>query len=224
MQSDHSHFAAARFGGTHHLPGFVVVLRDWLDLKLVSMNLRSSCLQILSASLLFCSTGSAALMIQYQTDSLGGNLYRYTYTPGNYSFGVNQDFDIRFEAGLYSNLVNGVAPASFDLAVFEPNYPPGMSGDYDPLALVNNPPLTGTFAVSFAYLGSGTPGSQYFTVSQFDPDGKLIELISAGQTFPSLTQTDPSLSSVPEPGSLALLIAGVAALVHRRKHLRSVRH
>lgn len=178
------------------------------------MGILRNCRRVTLGLLLCCISSSAAIIVQYQAASLGGNLYRYTYFPSGYSFSPNQDLDIRFDPALYSNLLNGVAPASFDLAVFQPNNPPGAPGDYDPLALINNPPLTGTFAISFTYLGTGAPGSQPFFINQFDPAGNLIARIDSGRT----------VSSIPEPSSLVLLLAGVAALVHWRKRIASVLH
>jgi hypothetical protein len=66
------------------------------------------------------------------------------------------------------------------------------------------------FSVEFDFLGSGTPGSQAF---QFLTSS--LELLDSGFTQRAV------VTSVPEPGSLGLLAAGLAALIIVRK--RSLR-
>lgn len=62
----------------------------------------------------------------------------------------------------------------------------------------------GGFSVTFDYLGAGTPGSQLFSI--VDPNS-FDELDSGAR------------SSVPQPGTLQLMLAGLGALAYwQRRH------
>ena len=157
----------------------------------------------LSAAVLAANL-SAAAIVQFQVTDLGGTLHRYNYSVSGYAFQQNQELAISFAPALYGTLSNGVAGSGFSLLLLQPNNPPGVSGDYSALALMNNPSLAGPFRVDFIFNGSGTPGAQPFLVNQYDQSGNFISTISSGVTT-------PSGPSVPEPRSFSL--AGVALLV-----------
>src|SRR5437588_331544 len=70
-------------------------------------------------------------------------------------------------------------PSVISLILFQPNNPPGATGDYIALAQVNNPPLTGPFSVVFVFKGMGTPGAQPFVVEQFDQNGNFVPCVGS---------------------------------------------
>jgi hypothetical protein len=157
----------------------------------------------------------AAANVAFQITSLGSNNYRYDYAVSGIQFQMNQEFDLRFDPALYSTLSNGVAPAGFDLLLLQPNNPPGVSGDFSAMALVNNPSLSSGFRVDVVYLGNGTPGAQPFFINQLDANGNILSVISNGTTAP------PG-GSVPEPAGWTLagagfLIGGLWRVVRRKQ-------
>ena len=91
--------------------------------------------------------------------------------------------------------------ADFDLLTVQPDLALASNGFYDALALRNNPSLADLFKVRFVWLGTGTSGSQPFTVYNAD-----FSTQSQGQT-----------TSVPEPSALALLLAALGAFARRRQ-------
>src|ERR1700730_12481356 len=98
------------------------------------------------------SVNLSAATIDFSVSTVGVNpsgetLYRYLYSLAGVSLLNNQEVDIRFGPVLYGTLSNGVAPAGFNLQLLQPNNPPGASGDYSVLALLNNPPVSGVFSV-----------------------------------------------------------------------------
>ena len=133
--------------------------------------------------------------IQYDVYSLGGSSYRYDYSVSGIFFQANQVLDIRFDPSLYGTLSNGMAPSGFVAILLQPNNPPGDSGDYKALALLDEPAFSGMFSVEVVYLGSGTPGSQQFVVDQYDGRG----VFQQHTTTAGITTT----SEVPEPLSFS---------------------
>ncbi len=145
----------------------------------------------------------AAPIVGFQVSSLGPNFYRYTYFPSGIAFTANQELDILFDPATYGTLSNGKAPSGFDVLLVQPNNPPGAFGEYSALALVNNPPLTGTFSVDFTFLGLGLPGSQPFTINQLDANGRIVS------TTPQQLTTPQGSTNVPEPATVSLAAAGM---------------
>jgi len=143
----------------------------------------------------------AAGTIHYVVTNLGANEYRYTYIPSGFTFLINQELDIQFDASLYSNLTNGVAGAGFDLVLLQPNNPPGLPGDYSAVALINNPPLDGPFSVDFTYLGSDMPGPQPYFINQYDENGEFLGTLESGTT-----------SLIPESATAGLAGLGLAVM------------
>jgi hypothetical protein len=177
-------------------------------------------------NLLTCLIGAGLFAVNLQAATvgftvspLGGSNFRYTYDFTALSLLANQEVDIRFSPTLFSTLTNGIAGANFSLAVFQPNNPPGASGDYAALALINNPPLSGPFRIDVTFLGTGTPGSQPFFINQYDAAGNFLRVVDSGSTTP------PG-GNVPEPatwllGSAGLIFTGIASTLRRRRtHLR----
>lgn len=158
--------------------------------------------------------GSAtAATIQYSVTNLSGNQYRYTYTFSGFTLQLNQAVDIDFDSTLYNTLSNGVVGTGFAVFIIQPNTPPGPGGVYTAEATVNNPSLAGPFSIDFLYTGIGTPGSQPFTIDQFDGSGGFV------------SQLDSGITAAPEPGSFAFAVAGlllVGGYAVRRRSKRSV--
>lgn len=137
------------------------------------------------------------------TNGSGDSVYHYVYTLVGDPLLLNQEVEIRFAAGLYGLLSNGVAPAGFDLLLIQPNQPAGAVGRYSALATVDHLSLSGEFRVDAVFLGSGTPGPQPFAINQLDAQGGIVTL---------------DVSSVPEPGTWWLGFSGLlaAGIVKRR--------
>lgn len=148
----------------------------------------------------------------------GEDLWRYDYTVSGPSFQQSEFFDIYFDPSLYAMLTAGPAPnADWDVLILQQpnsaNLPPFDVGIFDAFALVGSPSLSGAFSVSFVYLGTGIPGSQVFEI--YDADSSLVET--------GLTTVPRAEEVIPEPSTLALLLAGLAACqihAHLRKQSR----
>jgi hypothetical protein len=131
-------------------------------------------------------------------------LYRYTYSISGLSLHKNVEIDIRFDPTLYGPLSAGIAPPDFDVLLLQPNNPTGAFGDYKPLALVDDPNMSGPFSVEFVYLGDGAPGAQPFLINEYDDNLNFVRTIGAGST-------QAVSDVVPEPATL--LLAGGALLM-----------
>ncbi len=189
--------------------------KGWSDMMWKNRNVQRVGWGVIAAALLFSSSLHASA-IEFQVTPLGSGVYRYNYMVSGFQFQANQELDLRFDPALYGALSNGVAPPGFDLLLLQPNNPPGTSGDYSALALVNMPSLT-PFSVDFAFLGAGVPGPQPFFINQLDASGNLIATIASGSTTSATARA-------PEPRSfslvsLALLMGGAAVCFKGRRRL-----
>ena len=174
-------------------------------------------------------TNLSADSVQYQLTSLGGGTYQYQYfLSGNFNPpdpGTYLALDITFDTS-YSNLVNTSSSSSSWLSFVlqpVPGNPPGP-GDYIAEAKVTNPPLNGTFSVSFAYSpvsgDPAVPGPQAWMEDEFNKsDGSIFQ---PSAPLPSGLTTLQSTADpvVPEPSSFALsgmLLAALICFAVRRK-------
>jgi len=135
-------------------------------------------------------------------------LWRYDYIVTGHSFLASEFFDVYFDPLLYGTLTAEVSPsADWDVRILQQpnaaNLPPFDRGMFDAFALVDNPSVAGTFAVSFVYLGSGSPGAQPFEV--FAANSNLLE---SGLTSPAAT-------AIPEPSTVLLSLLGMACYTVR---------
>ena len=96
---------------------------------------------LLLSALLAVSLSATTIQYQVTTNGTTGT-YQYFVSgfvaqqscPANQSIQCNNEIDILFDTPLFSQISNGVAPAGFDLLLFQPNNPPQAAGDYSALA------------------------------------------------------------------------------------------
>lgn len=191
--------------------------------------------QILLSGLLAFSL-SAGTVVQYQLTTTGTTGI-YQYTVSGFGFSANQPclsdsvpagnpglecfdvLDIEFDPNVFSQISNGVAPAGFDVLLFQPNNPPQAPGDYIAEAIVNQPSLNGIFSVDFALTGNGTPGSQQYSIDQFDTAGLFMGAVPLDASGATVGNTVLPATATPEPASLSLcgaaFIAGSVLLAFR---------
>jgi hypothetical protein len=174
------------------------------------MSIHRQLPRILLLSALLAVSLSGSPIVQYQVTT-NGTTGTYQYFVSGFDFLANEELDIQFgqpgSNNVFGQLSNGKAPAGFNLLLFQPNNPPQAPGDYSALAVVGHPSLAGTFSVDFTLTGTGVPGSQSFSISQFDSNGNFVSLAASGTT-------QLLGSGVPEPASflpcgVALIIVGI---------------
>lgn len=151
-----------------------------------------------------------ATIITYDTTNLGGGRWEYSYNILNDTLGSPiEEFTIFFDYGLYDLLSIDTPKANWDGLTVNPDLIFGFpqAGFYDALSLASGiaPGASeGGFMVSFNWLGTGTPGAQYFeVVSPSD-----FSVLDSGNTTP-----------VPEPGTLMLLGSGIISLIGLRRRI-----
>src|SRR5436190_18069750 len=134
----------------------------------------------------------------------GEDFWRYDYRLIDLSFFADQGFSIGFDPSIFLSLRTPPppVPAQWDVLLVQPSAAIPSDGLYDALALVDNPPVDGLFSVEFVFGGPGSPGSQPYSLNQFDSSGTLLGVFGSGETI-------PELASVPEPGTEVLTIAGM---------------
>jgi hypothetical protein len=169
---------------------------------------------ILLVFLIWLAPYAAATTISFTTANVSGDIWQYQYSVTNDSLlGPIDEFTIYFDKNGFSNLNVEASPAAWDSIAIEPDLEIPSDGFFDSLATGSGiaPGATlGGFAVSFQYLGLGTPGSQPFQI--VDPSD--FNVIDSGLTTPAGVTPPPP--SVPEPGSIALMALGLAALARSR--------
>jgi len=151
-----------------------------------------------------------ATIITYDTTNLGGGRWEYTYNILNDTLGAPiEEFTIYFDYGLYSDLSIDTPKANWDGLTVNPDLILGIPqpGYYDALSLVSGiaPGSTESgFLVSFNWLGTGTPGVQYFEI--VNPSD--FSVVDSGNTTP-----------VPEPGTMMLLGSSLLGLIGLRRKI-----
>jgi PEP-CTERM motif len=171
-------------------------------------------LTIMIGILFAAVSGVYATTIMYDLSNLGGNHWEYTYSVTNDSMSSTiEEFTIYFNLDFYKNLPVTSSIAGWDELVVQPD-PALGDGFYDALALMTGIAQGATlsgFSVSFDWLGTGSPGSQYFEV--IFPFSSPVEVLEQGYTMASATP-------VPEPGTLLLLGSGLISLIGIGKRLK----
>jgi len=158
-------------------------------------------------SLSIASTAAASI-IRFELTNVAGSTWQYDYSVENDSLvGPLEEFSIFFELGLYESLSVAATPEGWDGLVAQPDAEIPDDGFFDAIALSDGiaagTELSG-FSVRFDWLGTGIPGSQAFDIV----DPLSLETIESGQT-------------VPEPGALALVLAGLGLVAERRVRRRA---
>ena len=135
---------------------------------------------VFAAGLLTVGNLHAGLILQYETSNVGSTptgdpIFRFTYFLSGGSLNAGDELEIDFDPALYGELSNASAGAGFDVALFQTNNPPGSTGIYSALAIVNNPSLATPFMTDAVYLGQGTPAPQPVFINQYDASGDADE-------------------------------------------------
>lgn len=139
--------------------------------------------------------------------AVGGNRWTVDYLV-THGFGdpVIDEFTVHFDRALYTELSVAASPPAWGSLVVQSDLSIPADGFFDSLAIGTGieagKSQTG-FAVSFLFLGVGTPGSQRFEVV----DPFTFEVLRSGSTV---------VSNVPEPGIYLLAGVGVLLLLSRR--------
>lgn len=129
-----------------------------------------------------------AASVTFTVTPLGGVNWRYDFVVTNDALSVPiEEFTVYFAPDRYSNLVAGPTPG-WDMLVVQPDPLIPDDGFYDglvlsPVGIVPGASQAG-FAVTFKYLGTGSPGAQPFEIV----DPRTFQTVFAGMSRPSVTQ------------------------------------
>jgi len=166
----------------------------------------------------FALSAAHAGIVDFSVTFLGGSSWRYDYTINNTTPSAGFDeLTIFFDSTKYANLTNGIAPFGWDPLLIQPDTGIPADGYFDvisPTGILADGVTVSGFSVTIDYLVSGAPGAQPFDLIE----SRSFAVLSSGRSV------DPNASTVPEPGSLALVFLGVgcAYLARRRVSRGSV--
>ncbi|MEO7386772.1 MAG: hypothetical protein ABIX37_07555 [Gammaproteobacteria bacterium] len=152
---------------------------------------------------------AGATTVAYSVANVAGDNWNYSYALSNDTLAsAIREVSIYFDPASFANLAITSAPAGWDTIIIQPD--PGLpaAGFADILALPGGlaPGATlGGLAISFTYLGTGTPGSQSFDV--VDPES--FATLASGTT-----------SAVPLPGGFWFVATATGALLLRARRRR----
>lgn len=179
------------------------------------------CLGLVFAAVLATVT-SAAATISTQiaangTDGSGREIYDYSFILEDVIMSAGEELNIRFDVNLFHGLSNPTGPAELDILLFQPNIPPGASGDLSALALVGIPPISGPLGVrATLQLGAQPPLNLPFTINRFelrDPQNQPCEVLGETCTstpVPIATGTTVAANGeIPEPGTWFITAGGL---------------
>jgi hypothetical protein len=161
-------------------------------------------------ALLFATAAPArAVEITYRAVDVadtvvGEDRWLYQYWLDEFPFDAGYGFSVYFDPALYFDLATPAAPSAWDAIAIEPDANLGDDGLYDAEALVDLPSVNGTFAVSFVWLGAGTPGAQPFDVREPAPSFAPVP-------------GESGTTVLPEPATCTLGMGAIASLAARRR-------
>lgn len=142
------------------------------------------------------------ISVQYTTINLGSSTWQYNYTLQG-SFLANWGVAIYFPTPAYGEPITDLGTGGLDWLsfAFQPDPSIPAPGEFDIVALIDNPSLSSMFSVTFQWNQTGTPGTQAFDLFDFTNGA---ELLASGNTTAAAT-------AVAEPSSLTLMLfAGLA--------------
>jgi len=151
--------------------------------------------------------------------------YLFSFSVSGVSFAPYEALDVSFPAAQYSSLSNPTAGSGFSAFVLQPNSPLGVPGDYIAEALVNGPSLASPFTVAGHYTTSGDPRTRTlsYEFDQYTSSGDFVGIVSANGS-PLEGNVVINAPGVPEPGTAALMLLGLAAAIpiayRRRRHVQ----
>jgi hypothetical protein len=151
-------------------------------------------LGFLVGQLMFADT----IAVQYTLSDLGSGQWQYDYILQG-SFSANWGVAIYFPGPDYSGPITDLGTGGVDWITFalQPDSSIPAPGEFDIVALADNPLLSSTFDVTFLWNKTGTPGSQMFDL--YDFSNESAQLLGSGETTPALV-------AVPEPASGAFIV------------------
>ena len=182
---------------------------------------RAACALMLLAT--SAVTVAAPVRIDFALSSLAApGRYQYIYTVTNVSLATPVSwFSVDFDPAFYDE--SSLLVTSFGLGNWTEQIlasVPGLPTQYDAYKTIGAPLGIGDsetgFTIQFTWLGTGTPGSQAFTV--YDPG--TLNVLNTGLTTLVGAPPPPPPSGVPEPSSLALVLFALGGTVAVGRHSR----
>jgi hypothetical protein len=177
---------------------------------------RKKWLAAASLTLLFQAPGMdcRAAVILFTASNLtdttpGEDLWLYQYRVSDFAFGAGQGFSITFDRDLFTKLQSPPTPVNggWNAITLQPDLALSSHGLYDAQALGASPSLANDFQVTAVWLGTGSPGSQAFTLYDLN-----FSPLAQGQT----------VAAVPEPATSFLLASGLVLVALRLGQARKV--
>ncbi len=151
---------------------------------------------------LACACFANLTELTYSLENIDGSRWQYNYQLQNIALEKPiEEFTIWFSANDYDNISVAAQDSLWDFALLLDV--PNLGEGFDGLAIgegVSKGQGSSLFSVSFDWLGTGIPGSQFFEIV----DTTTYQTLDSGST-----------TEVPEPTSLAIF--ALASLVLRRK-------
>lgn len=151
-----------------------------------------------------------ATTVRYDLSLVAGTTWQYDFSVTNDSLAASIDeFTIFFDRATFSNLQLVSAPVGWDPLAVQPDAGLPQDGYFDWLALSSGiapGQSLGLFRVRVNFGGASMPGNSLFQVVD-------------SRTFATLDQgfTTPTVTAVPEPSSMALLMSGLLLTMWGRK-------